>query len=96
MSDKIYLNGIFIKEVENKFGKQIRVSINVNQFVEELRKHANLKGYVNIDINQRKEADKFGNTHYAKLNTYEPKSEQPKEEPKQEYKQSQNNDGLPF
>jgi hypothetical protein len=95
MSDKIYLNGIFIKEVENKFGKQIRVSINVNQFVEELRKHANLKGYVNIDINQRKEADKFGNTHYAKLNTYEPKSET-KEEPKQEYKQSQNNDGLPF
>ena len=80
MSDKIYLNGIFIKEVENKFGKQIRVSINVNQFVEELRKHVNLKGYVNIDINQRKEADKFGNTHYAKLNIYEPKSEQPKEE----------------
>jgi hypothetical protein len=40
MTDKIYLNGIFIKEVENKFGKQIRVSINVNQFVEELRKHA--------------------------------------------------------
>ena len=68
MAESIYINGVFVKT--GKFG--LRVSINVHTFIEELKKHNNAKGYVNVDINPRKEADKNGNTHFVKLDTWQP------------------------
>jgi heme-degrading monooxygenase HmoA len=75
MSDKTYINGLFIKVKETKFGEVVSVSINVKTLIEELKKHTNAKGYVNIDLLRRKEADKQGNTHYAVLNEWQPKSD---------------------
>ena len=68
MSEKIYLNGINGKQ--GKFG--VRVSINVEKFISELQKHKNAKGYVNINMNERRDADKYGNTHSFQLDTWQP------------------------
>jgi heme-degrading monooxygenase HmoA len=75
MSNKTYINGLFIKVKETKFGEVVSVSINAKTLIEELNKHTNAKGYVNIDLLRRKEADKQGNTHYAVLNEWQPKSD---------------------
>ena len=75
MSDKTYINGLFIKSKQTTFGEVVSVSINAKTLIEELNKHTNAKGYVNIDLLRRKEADKQGNTHYAVLNEWQPKSD---------------------
>lgn len=69
-ASKIYAKGIGIKEFDAKFGKIIKLGINVDKFFEFCDKNKNEKGYVNIDIFKMKETDKYGNTHYAALNTY--------------------------
>jgi hypothetical protein len=74
MSDKIYINGIYVKEIETKYGSLIKLSFKVDKFIEELKEHEK-KGYVNVLVNKRREKDKYGNTHYATLDTYEKKEE---------------------
>lgn len=94
MSDKTYINGLFIKSKETKFGEVVSVSINAKTLIEELNKHTNAKGYVNIDLLRRKEADKNGNTHYAVLNEWQPKGEY---KPEQKQQSTTDDDGnLPF
>ena len=90
MSEKVYINGIFIKEKETKFGKIIACSVKADSFIEEIKKHTNAKGYVNFDLLQRKEADKNGNTHYAVLNTFQ------KSETNRNGITTQDNGDLPF
>lgn len=68
MSDKTYINGVFIKE--SKYG--IRMSIKAETFCEQIKALTNEKGYVNIEIKPRKEPDKSGNSHYAELDTWKP------------------------
>ena len=75
MSNKTYINGLFIKSKQTTFGEVVSVSINAKTLIEELNKHTNSKGYVNIDLLRRKEADKQGNTHYAVLNEWQPKGD---------------------
>lgn len=75
MSNKTYINGLFIKSKQTTFGEVVSVSINAKTLIEELNKHTNAKGYVNIDLLRRKEADKQGNTHYAVLNEWQPKAD---------------------
>lgn len=76
MSNKTYINGLFIKSKQTTFGEVVSVSINAKTLIEEINKHTNAKGYVNIDLLRRKEADKNGNTHYAVLNEWQPKPQQ--------------------
>lgn len=68
MSEKTYIKGITIKE--GKYG--LRVSFNLRTFIEQAEQLQNDKGYLNIDINKRKEAGKYGETHYATLNEWKP------------------------
>ena len=70
MSEKTYINGLFIKKKTLQFGDVIGVSVNVKSFIDELSRHQNEKGYVNITLMNRKEADKNGNNMYAVLDTY--------------------------
>ena len=70
-NEKTYINGLFIKKVSfENGGDLINVSINTENFIEEIRKHTNSAGYCNIAFQNRKEADKNGNNMYAVLDTY--------------------------
>lgn len=68
MAETIYFNGFSAKK--SKFG--IKLSGKVEKIIAELNKHVNSKGYINLDITERKEVDKFGNTHTVKVDTWEP------------------------
>lgn len=81
MSDKLYINGVTIKELETKNGKFMKMSFNTKKFTDELLGYANEKGYVNCNVGKRKEVGKFGETHYLVLDTWKPDD---KNEPKQE------------
>lgn len=94
MEEKIYSKGIYFKEVETKFGKIIKLSFNIQVFAEFCRTNMNDKGYINIDVLPRKEAGKFGDTHYGVLNTYK-KEEKPKEETQISYN-GESSDDIPF
>lgn len=66
--EKTYVKGAYIKK--GKFG--LKMSINVEKFFDEVKRLQNDKGFVNIDINELKQVDKFNNTHYMVLDTWQP------------------------
>jgi hypothetical protein len=77
--EKTYAKGIFIKSVETKFGEILKVSFKIEDFAKFVKQHKNDKGYLNLDIMPRKEVGKYGDTHYAILNTYVKENKSPDE-----------------
>lgn len=66
----IYINGVSLKK--SKFG--IKFSGKADELIKQLQEHTNEKGYFNFEINERKEADKYGNTHYIKVDEWKPET----------------------
>ena len=64
-----YINSIRGKQ--SNYG--IKLSAKAADLIAEIQKNTNSKGYINIEIKERKQPDNYGNTHYAVLDTYEPK-----------------------
>ncbi len=64
---KNYIKGSF-KEFKFENGSKVVMSI----FVEDLVKIANEKGYASIVLQERKETDQYGNTHYVVENDWKP------------------------
>jgi len=81
MPEKQYVNGIYIKEkVFADGGSLLNISIS-KAAIKEFAENLDDKGYAKITIAKRKEADKYGNTHYSYYNSYEPKQTQPETNP---------------
>ena len=70
MSETTYIQKCSIKEHKFDNGDTI---LNMAVHVDELIIHKNSDGWVNLSICRRREKSDKGVTHYAKLNTYEPK-----------------------
>ena len=73
MADKIYVNGISVKQ--SKYG--LKMSGNAEKVIEQIRAHTNNRGYFNWDINPRREVGKYGETHSVTVDTWQPQSTQP-------------------
>lgn len=57
---RVYLGKCSARQMQNGAFKWINISVNL----EELAKHADAKGYISLNIFERKEPDmEFGNTH---------------------------------
>lgn len=63
-----YINNIKIKQ--GKFG--LKMSGNLDKLVEELRQHTNEKGYFNLEIKERKEVGKYGESHSVTVDEWKP------------------------
>jgi len=75
MEEKVYLNGMFIKEkVFDDGGSILNVSVKVEDFKAELDAHKNDRGYVNLKIKKRREPSETGITHYCEKDNYQPKA----------------------
>ena len=72
MAEKNYIKGIFIKEVGN-YG-HLNVNIKLTDFIEQVKPLVGEKGYVNLTIAKKKEAGKYGDTHYCIENTWKPEA----------------------
>ena len=69
--EKVYIGSG--KIATTKFGDIFKLSFWPKDF-ETMEKSKNEGGWINIDIQKRKEADKYGNTHYGLLNTWKPEA----------------------
>ena len=70
MSEKIYINGIIVKERQTNFGPVIGVNIKVSEFIAEIAKHGE-NDWVRLEISPRKTpTDK--QTHSVSLDTWKP------------------------
>ena len=95
---KVYVPGTSVKE--HKFpdgGSVLRVGINLEKFAPFVKQHKNERGYINFDINLRKEVGPYGDTHNISLNTWvkpenttatEPKTKSTKPVEKKEIKKT--------
>jgi len=63
-----YLNKVTLKE--SKFG--IKFSGKTDEVIAQLLAITNEKGYFNLEIQKRKEAGKYGDTHYVKVDEWKP------------------------
>lgn len=71
--DKVYANGVFVREHTFSSGKTIlKVGIDVRKFVEFLNQHIDERGFVNIGISQRQKPSDKGITHTVWLDTWKP------------------------
>lgn len=103
MSDKTYVDGLFIKSVNTKYGEILKLNIKVGELEQFLNTHENENGFVSIDLIKRKEPSDKGLTHYAVLNEWKPKSANDSneqvttnnaEEPQKDF--NEDSDDLPF
>lgn len=67
-AEKKFVDGLFIKTVETQYGGIDKLSFKVEQFIEFLKENQNDRGYVNIDILEKRDGGK-----YAKLDEFVPK-----------------------
>lgn len=72
MSEKKYVNGIWIKEIPTSYDSLISISFSEN-CLNELLQNPNNGNQTKITIYKRKEKDQYGNTHYAVYDNYQPK-----------------------
>jgi hypothetical protein len=96
---KVYVPGIDIKRVSfTNGGHKLRVGVNVAKLVAFLNEHVNDKGFVNLEILERRETSQYGETHYAALDTWKPKDKPatPQSPPPGQAPVKDNPDGLPF
>ena len=68
-NEKIYVGGA--KEVNGNFGAFHRISFN-KQDLETLMSNLNAKGYVNLNMNKRRQPSQYGQTHSLTIDTWEP------------------------
>jgi hypothetical protein len=86
MADKIYVGRS--KEQDSKYGIFHKISFSADD-LKTLQSNLNKKGYVNLNMNKRKEASKYGDTHCITIDTWQP------EKAKEEAKEVESQD-LPF
>ena len=67
-----YINSLRCKQ--SRYG--IKVSGQLDKIIEEFTKLANSRGYVNLEIKERKEVGRYGETHSVILDTWEPTGNQ--------------------
>jgi hypothetical protein len=77
MADVIYFNSLNGKR--SKYG--IRISGKAEDVIAEIRKHANAKGYINLEVKEMREEGKYGKTHYLVVDTYQRDQQEPVAQP---------------
>tara|TARA_R110000765_G_scaffold350992_2_gene440978 strand:+ start:169 stop:444 length:276 start_codon:yes stop_codon:yes gene_type:complete len=88
--DTVYINKCAIKQKTFDNGGSV---LNCSFHVDELIIHKNENGWVNITICERRDVSEKGHTHYAKLNSYTPPTEDTQS---QETNTQVSDDALPF
>jgi hypothetical protein len=63
-----YINGTKLK----KTNFSIKLSGKTEDFINQLQAITNEKGYFNLEIKERKEVGKYGDTHYLVVDEYVP------------------------
>ena len=65
-----------IKSKSFSWGDILVMSFNAEKMIAFIQENTNERGWVNLDIKERKEVGQYGDTHTAVLNDFQPKKEQ--------------------
>lgn len=68
---KVYLR-CSAKAKETSFGTVLKLSFKDVDIAAFVREHKNDKGYINLEIRERKEVGQYGDTHSVSLDTWKP------------------------
>lgn len=68
--ETIYADGMFLKEIETKYGTMMKIKMKVDEMIDFLERNKDENGFVTVETKKRREPSKVGNTHYAVLDTY--------------------------
>ena len=69
----VFVPGTSLKEFTfANGGSVLRLSLNVSRFAEFVKQHKNEAGYINFNINRRREVGQFGDTHNMTLDLWKP------------------------
>jgi hypothetical protein len=74
MSEKKYLGSS--RNIQGKFGEIQKISFS-RKDLELMMDSLNEKGYINLNRIEKKEVDKYGNTHYLVIDEWKPKQSAP-------------------
>ena len=97
MSDKVYVgNG---KAIDTQYGELLKISFSKSD-LEMMQSMLNEKGWINLNVNKRKEPSQYGDTHSIVVDTWKPDGQQspaPQQSsaPQQSYSMPDDND-IPF
>ena len=83
---KIYFGGA--KEIHGNFGAFHRISFSKKD-LEEMMANLNEKGYINLNMNKRRDPSQYGQTHSLTLDTWQPNQQQPSPQAVKKYAQGQ-------
>ena len=72
MSEKIYCGSA--KKITTQYGDIVKISMTKSD-VQKLSENLNEKGFVNLKIQERREADKYGNTHSVLIDDWKPNTQ---------------------
>lgn len=68
MADKVFLK---CQAKASTYG--VRIGVKVEDLIAFAKQHGNERGYLNLEVKQRREPGQYGDTHSVTLDTYEPK-----------------------
>ena len=69
-NEKIWANGIMVRETSGRYGKFMKVGINLDDFIASVSPYVNDRGSVNLVINERRTPSDTGITHSVSIDTY--------------------------
>lgn len=95
MPEKIYAP-LSVKEIETQYGPLLKLSFRADKMREFIEANKNAKGYVNLNVNRRKEVGEYGDTHYATLDTWEPRGQQAERQASEPEPEDEGDDNIPF
>ena len=93
MEEKIFINGVFLREKTfDNGGSIINIDItNIDDFTNQLKQNQKAGGKITLEIKERRNKSDNGLTHYIQVSTFEPQQREQVVD-----NQTHNNDGLPF
>jgi hypothetical protein len=69
MEEKTYYGSV--KEIETQYGKMMKLSFSEDDLTR-MSNDVNEKGYINLNMSERKEVSQYGHTHSISLDTWKP------------------------
>ena len=72
MPEKEYLNCSAKKKNFDNGGSILNIGINAETLTAFIAEHTNERGYLNLTVQERREAGRYGDTHSVALDTWEP------------------------
>lgn len=60
------------KLIDTSNGQFMKLSFTADKMIQFIKSNTNAKGFVNLNISERREVGQFGDTHSVKLDTWQP------------------------